>query len=351
MTIENFAKELVKSAKALQSSDIHILPLATAYGVYFRLSGQLVKKYQLSPEIGVRVITHFKFLANMDVGEKRKPQSGALLFDSGETPIDLRLSTIANYLGQESLVIRLLAEDYMKKSQVQVFFDYEWQQIKRLMQYRSGLILFSGPVDSGKTTAMYHLVKEQLLNKKQQVIAIEDPVEIKEKSFLQVQVNEKSGVTYESLLKAALRHHPDILLIGEIRDEETAQMVIRGALTGHLILATVHAKDAPGVLTRLEELGLSSELLQQTILGIIFQKLLPLYCPLCETSCHPFCQHHPAQAKRAALCEVWKSQEVRAFYKKSSEKGFSMRSFNQLLKKVYSYGFINQEVYEQYYIP
>ncbi|WP_018659836.1 competence type IV pilus ATPase ComGA [Allofustis seminis] len=351
MNIELFAHESVNNAHQLNTSDLHVLPNDQGYGIYYRLSGQLIKKYDLSPEDGVRFITYFKFLANMDVGEKRRPQSGALLFPLAETAIDLRLSTIANYLGQESLVIRLLAEDYMEKSQVQVFFEHEWNQIKRLIRYKSGLILFSGPVDSGKTTAMYHLVKNRLESQQQQVISIEDPVEIKEKSFLQVQVNEKSGVTYEQLLKASLRHHPDIILVGEIRDEETAKMVIRGALTGHLILATVHAKDAAGVLTRLEELGISSELLQQTIIGIIFQKLLPIYCPLCQSNCHILCDHYYNRSKRAALCEVWDRVKINEFYHPLKQKSSINRSFNHLLKKVYSYGFISQDVYEQYYIP
>src|SRR5699024_9232742 len=154
--------------------------------------------------------------------------------------------------------------------------------------------------------------------------------------------NEKSGITYEKLLKASLRHHPDILLIGEIRDEETARVVIRGALTGHLILATVHAKDASGVLACLEELNIYQELLQQTIIGIVFQTLLPLYCHLWETSCQVFCDHQKKRAKRAALCEVWERDAVKKYYQSSGQSLTIDRSFNHLLEKVYCYGFINQ---------
>lgn len=129
---------------------------------------------------------------------------------------------------------------------------------------------------------MYNLVKHRMAQETNQVISIEDPVEIEEPEFLQVQVNEAAGITYETLLKSTLRHHPDIIIVGEIRDEETAKMVIRGALTGHLIIASVHAKNAEGVVSRLKELGVSLDMLSQTIIGIVFQKLLPQYCQLCE---------------------------------------------------------------------
>ena len=242
------------------------------------MNGRMEKQYNISEEEGGRLITYFKYLSNMDVGEKRRPQSGSLAYSLGkDTTQDLRLSTISNYHNQESLVIRLLEvkeEVFLDKSN---FFQEELRLMKRLVQLRSGLILFSGPVNSGKTTTMYQLVRDRMKNTNLQVIAIEDPVEIEEEKFLQIQVNEKAGSTYEASLKASLRHHPDIIIVGEIRDEETARMAIRGALTGHLIIASIHAKNAEGVLSRMNELGISNDMLGQTVVAIVFQKLLPLF--------------------------------------------------------------------------
>ena len=166
------------------------------------------KQFALPHEEGNRLITYFKYLANMDVGEKRKPQSGSLIYQvaEGETK-DLRLSTISNYHQQESLVIRLLEMKDQVFLERSTLFQEELRLIKRLVLLKSGLILFSGPVNSGKTTTMYQLVKDRMRKNKLQVITIEDPVEIEEEQFLQIQVNEKAGNTYEASLKASLRHH------------------------------------------------------------------------------------------------------------------------------------------------
>lgn len=354
MVIESFSKKLIKSAQNYGTSDIHILPEKNRVGIYFRLNGQLERKYKLDEDEGNRVISYFKYLASMDVGEKRKPQSGSLLYELDDnTTQDLRLSTISNYHNQESMVIRLLETQEEISLEDSTFLQEELRLMKRLVQLKSGLILFSGPVNSGKTTTMYQLVRNQMHRKQLQVITIEDPVEIEEEKFLQIQVNEKAGNTYEASLKASLRHHPDVVIVGEIRDEETARMAIRGALTGHLILATVHAKNAEGVLARMMELGLSKEMLRQTIIAIVFQKLLPVHCELCESNCHIYCSNYPINRKRASLYDVLTSENIARIDKDVPPKSIQKRNrnFNHLLKKVYAYGFINQETYAQYYIP
>ncbi|HLR92477.1 MAG TPA: competence type IV pilus ATPase ComGA [Atopostipes sp.] len=354
MKIESFAKFLIKSAREYGTSDIHVLPNKVKYGIYFRLSGRMALQYSIDEEEGTRLISYFKYLANLDVGEKRKPQSGSLYYEYRiDAYQDLRLSTITNYQGKESLVIRLLETQDETTLEKSTLLPQELNLMKRLIAYKSGLILFSGPVNSGKTTTMYQLVRNLMKNSNMQVISIEDPVEIEEDKFLQIQVNEKAGNTYETSLKASLRHHPDVIIVGEIRDEETAKMAIRGALTGHLIIASVHAKNAEGVLSRMSELGISLELLQQTILAIVFQKLLPLYCALCEDNCLVYCTHHPINNKRAALYDVLTSKDIQQSNIENIKR-LSVsrpRNFNHLLKKVFSYGFISEEVYEQYYIP
>lgn len=353
MVIEDFVRKLLLSAQEFGTSDIHILPEKAHYTVYFRLNGQMVKQYQIDEEEGRRVVSYFKYQASMDVGERRAPQSGSLVYNvMDDSQLDLRLSTISNYQNQESLVIRLLEVQEDISLEESTFLQEELRYMKNIIQLRSGLILFSGPVNSGKTTTMYQLIRDRMKENQLQVISIEDPVEIEEERFLQIQVNEKAGNTYEASLKASLRHHPDIIMVGEIRDEETAKMAIRGALTGHLIIASVHAKNAEGVMARMKELGVSYEMLRQTIIAIVFQKLLPIFCGLCEGNCHRYCTHYSVKKKRASLYDVLTSHEVNQLsFEDYTQSQTRYRHFNQLLKKVYSYGFISKETYLQYIIP
>lgn len=354
MNIESFARRIIQNAKEFGTSDIHVLPEKNDFGVYFRLNGRMERQYTMKEEEGIRIVSYFKYSASMDVGERRKPQTGSLVYELGEgEKQDLRLSTITNYQGQESLVIRMLETQDEIALEKSTFLQDELRWMKRLIDYKSGLILFSGPVNSGKTTTMYQLVRNRMTKSKLQVISIEDPVEIEEERFLQIQVNEKAGSTYEATLKASLRHHPDIIIVGEIRDEETAKMAIRGALTGHLIIASVHAKNAEGVLTRMNELGISFEMLRQTLIAVVFQKLLPIYCGLCEGDCQLYCQKYPVNQKRASLYDILGSHELQSI----GIEGLNQlnmnreRNFNELLKKVYSFGFITEETYYQYFIP
>lgn len=352
--IESFASQLLKSAKEVGTSDIHILPEKEVFGIYFRLNGRMERQYKLTEEEGKRLISYFKYSANMDVGERRKPQSGSFVYqEEGDVKQDLRLSTLTNYHSQESLVIRLLEIQKDVEQEKSTFLPDELEKIKRLIHYKSGLVLFSGPVNSGKTTTMYQLVRNRMKKRKIQVIAIEDPVEIEEENFLQIQVNERAGNTYEATLKASLRHHPDVIIVGEIRDEETAKMAIRGALTGHLIIASVHAKNAEGVLARMHELGISYDMLSQTLIAVVFQKLLPIYCGLCDGDCQLYCDTYPVNRKRAALYDILDSRQIHALALKNQQSNGMerKRNFNHLLEKVFAYGFISEETYTQYYIP
>lgn len=352
MDVESFAKKLIYEALEYGVSDIHVLPEKMKYIIYFRLNGKMEQQHKVLENNGERLITYFKYLASMDVGEKRKPQSGSLVYEiADEVFQNLRLSTISNYQNQESLVIRLLELQEEISLEKSTFLKEELRLMKRLVTLKSGLILFSGPVNSGKTTTMYQLVRDRMQKTQLQVISIEDPVEIEEERFLQIQVNEKAGNTYEASLKASLRHHPDVIIVGEIRDEETARMAIRGALTGHLIIASVHAKDAEGVLSRMNELGITKEMLRQTLVAIVFQKLIPLNCHLCEGNCHIYCTKYPINQKRASLYDVLTSDKMDKSYAKNTNLVINReRNFNHLLKKVYMYGFISEETYFQYII-
>lgn len=355
MKIEEFSQHVVLKAQETGTSDIHILPEEDQYRFYFRIGGKMSFWNAVPEEEGKRFISYFKYLANMDVGERRKPQSGAAQLIVEGKPIALRFSTITNFRAQESMVIRILNQSMHLSLSKTTYFKKEVQLIEQLARFNSGLLIFSGPVGSGKTTTMYQLVRESYLASKQQVITVEDPVEIEEPFFLQTQVNEKAGITYETLLKSSLRHHPDIIIIGEIRDEETAKMVIRGALTGHLIIASVHAKNTIGVVSRLLELGVTQEQLKQTLLGAVFQKLIPRYCSFCKGDCDPACPHIKLYEKRAILYDVLSREELKQLLNQTqSEEQIQekqTRSFNLLLRKAYAYGYISEKNFMQFQIP
>lgn len=329
--MEEAIKELLKRAYHGRVDDIHFLPDQDHYAIYFRQGGNLVHQRDLNLEEGARWIRYLKYVSHLDVGERRLPQEGSLFYDLDDFKIELRLSTLANYMLQESLVIRLLFDYEQETLSIESLDDFEI--MKTYMKKQSGLILFSGPVSSGKTTLIYQLLRDLYQKQPKQIITMEDPVELKEKNFLQVQVNEKAGTTYDVLIKASLRHHPDILLIGEIRDEWTARMVMRAALTGNLVLATVHAKNCVGVLGRLQELGISQEQLLQTLLLIVSQRLIPLL-PLEDN-------------RRSMICE-WMDASMITHWMMNGQHNDQFSSLNKKLEEAYQGGRISQEVKASY---
>lgn len=324
---------MVENAVNERVSDIHLIPLEKEYAVYFRKAGALVFFDYRSFDWGRRCIAHFKFLANLDVAEKRKPQSGSVHYTVKEHAIELRLSTIMNVHLLESLVIRVI-QPMLIQTQLNAFFPLEFKKLQQLVQRKSGLVLFSGPVGSGKTTTIYQLLRDRIEYEMLQVITMEDPVEIVEPRFLQAEVNVAAGITYNELIKASLRHHPDILVIGEIRDEETAKMVIRGALTGHLMVATIHAKNAIGVIGRLQELGITRQQMEQTIIGIVSQRLVPAL--------------YGNQLNKFNRCAVWELMENEQVVASLNQQVFSMTTLNQKLRKAWGCGYVSTQSYYKY---
>lgn len=256
----------------------------------------------------------------MDIAEVRKPQLGAFTYPLGEAEVRLRMSSVGDYLGKESLVIRFFQKN--EERAVQYLLPLKKSLFQGLN--KRGLHLFVGPTGSGKTTLMYHVAKNEA--NFQQVITIEDPVEIEEPTFLQLQTNPKINLTYEALIKVCLRHRPDCLIIGEIRDIETAQMVFRASLTGHVVFATLHAKNRAEVYERLAELGLSGESLGHVLHSLIFQRMLPLVCAFCQLEGREkngFCPH----CKEACLVDG--------------------SDFNHQLRKAYAYGYLSAANYQR----
>lgn len=268
MVIQAVADQIVQYAYERQASDIYLLPQADHYEFWLKIHDkrQFVAKRGLDEMSSL--ISYFKYNAQMNISESRRPQSGTLSFDLGREVIQLRLSSIGNFKNQESLVIRLL---YNQNAQLNFFFDTQIQELQAAV-LRRGLFVFSGATGSGKTTTMYMLAKQ--IAKTETVIAIEDPVEIMAPEILQLQVNEQAQMGYLELLKGTLRHRPDTLIIGEIRDEKTAQAAVTAALSGHLVFTTVHARSTGGVLERLLDFGLSKNVLENTLTTICYQRLI-----------------------------------------------------------------------------
>lgn len=342
--MEKVARVMLKRAVELGIADIHILPSETGYGIYFRTVTGLKKTIGLPLEQGERLISYFKFLSNMDVGERRLPQSGACVYELEEGRLELRTSGITNFRYQESMVIRILYST--AERQMQVFFPRDKQQLEKLLQRKSGLVLFSGPVGSGKTTTIYSLLREKYDQEPLQIITMEDPVEIKEPLFLQAEVNERAGVSYEALIRQSLRHHPDVLVIGEIRDSTTARMVIRSALTGHLVLATIHARDTLGVIERMRELEVSDEQLNQCLNGIVYQRMLGKYCALCDGPCSLSCPHYAKEEKKAILFDILQGKKLKNAMLRQ-EGGEQTGSLNRKLRKAYACGYITEKAFHE----
>ena len=265
--VQEIAQKIIATAKEKGAQDIYFIPKEATYELHMRIGDErcLIDSYDF--EVLAAVISHFKFVAGMNVGEKRRSQLGSCDYQYDEKVSSLRLSTVGDYRGYESLVIRLLHDEEQD-------LHFWFQDIGELgKQYRQrGLYLFAGPVGSGKTTLMHELAK--LLFKGQQVMSIEDPVEIKQEDMLQLQLNEAIGLTYENLIKLSLRHRPDLLIIGEIRDSETARAVVRASLTGATVFSTIHAKSIRGVYERLLELGVTEEELAVVLQGVCYQRLI-----------------------------------------------------------------------------
>lgn len=271
MPIEAQLSEIIQTAVAQQASDIYWLPTATAYQVLVQTAGELQTLMTIETAVAQQLINHIKYRSNMAISDHRRPQLGAMSVIVAEASLNLRISAVGDFLGRESLVVRLLYQS--RATTLQYLIPTQRAQLQSLMA-QTGLILFSGPMGAGKTSTMYDLVRQ--IDRQQVVMTIEDPVEIYEPSFLQLQVNPAAQMTYSELLKVGLRHHPEVFIIGEIRDAETAQIAVQAALSGHLVLSTIHARGVYGVVPRLRQLGIDAETLQQAIAAASYQRLVPL---------------------------------------------------------------------------
>lgn len=348
-SIEIVADHILRRAVQLGASDIHIIPRKHHPLIQYRVDNRLLPFKWLDPQQADRVISHFKFLSSMDIGEKRRPQSGSMTFVLNKETIGLRLSSLPA-AGTETLVIRLLPNQSILPLDQLSLFPSTAQKILALLQHSHGLMIFTGPTGSGKTTTLYsllHYAKEFI---HRNIITLEDPIENLSEEVLQVQINEKAGVSYSVGLKAALRHDPDIIMVGEIRDAETAKIAVRASLTGHLILTTMHTRDAEGAIYRLLEFGISLTEIKQTLIAISAQRLLELKCPICEGDCPPYCQY-TKRKKRASVYELLYGRELSNILServKDERNEQSYRLLKDEIKKAIALGFVRKEEYRRW---
>ena len=280
--IVNIVDWLLQYAFAQRASDIHIEPCREQGRVRFRIDGLLHDVYQFPPQVTMAVVSRLKSLGRMNVAEKRRPQDGRVKTKSPTgAEVELRLSTLPTAFG-EKLVMRIFDPQVLLKGFDQLGLSADdqrrWQSMTRQTH---GIILVTGPTGSGKTSTLYTTLR-QLATREVNLCTVEDPVEMVEPAFNQMQVQHNIDLTFASGIRALLRQDPDIIMIGEIRDQETAEMAIQAALTGHLVLSTLHTNDAPSAISRLQELGIAHYLIKATLLGVMAQRLVRVLCPHCK---------------------------------------------------------------------
>ncbi len=273
---------LLQYAFEQRASDIHLEPRKNMGEMRFRIDGILHHAYQVPPNVLLAIIGRLKTLGRMDIAEKRRPLDGRLKTRTpDDKEIELRLSTIPTAMG-EKMVMRIFDPEVLQRGFEQLgLSDRELTVWNQLTSHTNGIILVTGPTGSGKTTTLYSTLK-QLATSEVNVCTIEDPIEMVEPSFNQIQVHNSIDLTFAAGVKALLRQDPDIIMIGEIRDLHTAEMAIQAALTGHLVLSTLHTNDSPSAITRLLELGVPAYLINATVLGVMAQRLVRTLCPNCK---------------------------------------------------------------------
>jgi type IV pilus assembly protein PilB len=264
-----------------KASDIHIEPQEQNASIRIRVDGYLKEILTYSHDIYNQLITRIKILGKMDIAEKRLPQDGRVDINIDDNVVDLRISTIPTVLG-EKLVIRILDRRNFLKDKIELgFTKYDLSLLDKIIKKPNGIILVTGPTGSGKTTTLYSILKD-LSSLDKNIVTIEDPVEYKLKGINQIQVNPKIGLTFAGGLRSILRQDPDIIMIGEIRDAETAKIAIRAAITGHLVISTIHTNDAISAINRLIDMDVPPYLLGASLIGVIAQRLVRKACPMCR---------------------------------------------------------------------
>jgi len=279
--IIKFVNALFYQAIKKKASDIHIEVQEKKGEVRFRIDGMLMKNVDLDKKVINLIISRIKVISNLDISEKRIPQDGRTQIKISGEILDVRVSILPTFYG-ERVVMRLL----MQSSQIPQIDELGFNEnliedVKKLLRSSHGIILVTGPTGSGKTTSLHSFLRE-VEEPYKNLITVEDPVEYKSDKIAQIQVNEKVGLTFASALRSILRQDPDVIMIGEIRDEETADIAVRAALTGHLVFSTLHTNSAAATISRLADMGVEPFLISSSLLGILAQRLVRILCHECK---------------------------------------------------------------------
>ena len=280
--IIKFVNSLFYQAIKKQSSDIHIETHENRGVVRFRIDGALIKHVELDKHVINLIINRIKVISNLDISEKRVPQDGRTAVKISGKNLDVRVSVLPTYYG-ERVVMRILMDSSNIPTLEGLGFDKKLtKDFKTLLSHSYGMILVTGPTGSGKSTTL-HSFLSTIATPEKNIITIEDPVEYKANNINQIQVNVKTGLTFASGLRSILRQDPDIIMVGEIRDTETAKIAIQSALTGHLLLSTLHTNNTTAALTRLIDMGIEEFLISSSLIGVLAQRLVRKLCPYCKT--------------------------------------------------------------------
>ncbi|MEI8291206.1 MAG: GspE/PulE family protein [Verrucomicrobiota bacterium] len=282
-SIIRFVNQVLKDAIELRASDVHLEPFEDEFRIRYRIDGELqevpvpaqLKRFQPA------IVSRVKILSHLNIAEKRLPQDGRIKVRIEQAEVDIRVSVIPMLHG-EAVVMRLLRQNSTLRGLGEIGMNQrELEHFQHVLGMPHGIILVTGPTGSGKTSTLYTALNE-INDAVRKIITVEDPVEYQLKGVNQIQVNEKSGLTFARGLRSILRHDPDVILIGEIRDAETAQIAVQASLTGHLVFSTLHTNDAPGALTRLVDMGVEPYLVASSLEAVLAQRLVRVLCPHCK---------------------------------------------------------------------
>lgn len=264
-----------------RASDIHIEPYEKVIRVRYRIDGRLKQMYEYDTSLMSAIVARIKIIGGMDIAEKRKPQDGRISIVVDKKEYDVRVSSLPTVYG-EKLVMRVNSKEGFNKGKAQLgFFSDDLEKFDGILSNPYGIILVTGPTGSGKSTTLYTSLNE--INKEDiNIVTVEDPVESQIKGINQVQVNPKAGLNFATALRSILRQDPDVIMIGEIRDSETAEIAVKASITGHLVVSTLHTNDAPSSITRLIDMGVEPFLIGASVVGVIAQRLVRVLCPRCK---------------------------------------------------------------------
>ncbi|MBY5947372.1 GspE/PulE family protein [Photobacterium rosenbergii] len=289
--VVKFVNDIIQRAISAKASDLHFEIFKGIFRVRFRIDGVMRVVDQPGLAMHAAVVSRLKLMATLDISEKRLPQDGRIRVRLAGQIVDIRMATTPTVHG-ENIVLRLLNNDSATHATKGLtMFPDQMDDLKNIIQQKNGIFLITGPTGSGKTTSLYTILNE-LNNEDTKIITVEDPVEYQMAGLTQIQVHSEIGLTFAKVLRSCLRQDPDVMLVGEMRDTETAQIAIQAALTGHLVLSTLHTNDAPSSFIRLKDMGIPDYLIKSSIVGVMAQRLLRTLCPHCKTE-------HPASVQRA----------------------------------------------------